>query len=367
MAPMPAPAPGGATPGRFPLAPVILVAVGLLMALVAVIVTLNDDGGGDTTETAAGGEVFLEAAADPGPEVFTDPVDPAPPASTTLPDAPAGAVPASGTAPPPGSPPYGGSGDDRVCDREQLISFLTSQPDRAAAWAGVVGVAVEDIPATVRSLTPTVLLYDTRVTNHGFSGGRATPRQSVLQAGTAVLVDGEGDPVVRCRCGNPLAAPRPLTRPAVVGTPWPDFDPEVLVAVEAGVTVTVTIEVTVTAPPGSDATQPASTEPPSTEPPTSETIPPATEPVTQPPVTADPDLDDLDREAAAGLLAAISECTTEPVTLVDVEPLEGFTGGFTITLDIGGTTMLFVYEPATGTITEGDRASADLIASCGIA
>ena len=28
--------------------------------------------------------------------------------------------------------------------------------------------------------------------------------------------------------------------------------------------------------------------------------------------------------------------------------------------------MIFVYEPDTGTISEGDRASADLLARCGI-
>jgi hypothetical protein len=32
--------------------------------------------------------------------------------------------------------------------------------------------------------------------------------QDILQAGTAVLADERGNPVVRCRCGNPLLAPR---------------------------------------------------------------------------------------------------------------------------------------------------------------
>jgi hypothetical protein len=38
-------------------------------------------------------------------------------------------------------------------------------------------------------------------------GGTAVAFQSILQAGTAVLVDSTGRPVVRCRCGNPLAEP----------------------------------------------------------------------------------------------------------------------------------------------------------------
>ncbi|MGH3907098.1 MAG: DUF6777 domain-containing protein, partial [Pseudonocardiaceae bacterium] len=42
---------------------------------------------------------------------------------------------------------------------------------------------------------------DTRVTNHGYRDGKATDRQAVLQAGTAVLVDEKGRPRVKCGCG----------------------------------------------------------------------------------------------------------------------------------------------------------------------
>lgn len=210
----------------------------------------------------------------------------------------------------------------------------------------MLGVAVDQIPAYVRSLTPTVLLYDTRVTNHGFSNGRATTLQSVLQAGTAMLVDAAGNPVVRCRCGNPLRPPVAVSQPVAVGTPWPGFDAGVLVSVSNGVTVTVTIT-GVPASTASTMVAPTTAAPSTT-------------------AASGGDLTDLDREAAAGLIAAVSECGAGPVTLVDVVPLEGFTGSFTITLDVGGTQMLFLYEPDTGTITEGDRASADLIASCGI-
>ena len=232
------PSPGGTGWRRFPVLPLALVVGGLAVMLVAVLVPLVDDGGG-----RGGGEVFLEAASAEGPSPFTAAVDPAVPASSVV-AAPvagpvaapsSGVVPVSGMAPAPGSPPYGGSGDDRVCDRGQLIGFLTSQPARAAAWAGVLGVAVDQIPTYVRSLTPTVLLYDTRVTNHGYAGGRATPRQSVLQAGTAVLVDAAGNPVVRCRCGNPLLPPV-VVAPTTVGTPWPGYDAGTLVAVSQGVT-----------------------------------------------------------------------------------------------------------------------------------
>ncbi len=325
---------------RAALVPIAVIVVGLLVTIATVVVTRNADGGAE----AAGGEIFLETAAAVGPEPFTEAVDPAVPASNVVPAtidpglaAPADVVPMSGTAPPPGSPPYGGSGDDRVCDREQLISFLTTQPERAAAWAGVLGVPVADIETYVRSLTPTVLLYDTRVTNHGFDGTGATPRQSVLQAGTAVLVDGNGDPVARCRCGNPLLPPQPVRAPTIVGDPWPGFDPTVLVAVDAGVTVTVVIEVT----------EPA------------------------PPPTATPggqgDLSDDDLLVAEGLVATVAECVAPgAVAVLDVQTVPDRTGAFTILLDVEGTEMLFTYEPDTGIITEGDRGSAELLAACGV-
>ena len=55
-------------------------------------------------------------------------------------------------------------------------------------------------------LTPLVLRTDTVVTNHGYIDGAGDAFTSVLQAGTAVLVDDYGVPAVRCYCGNPLAA-----------------------------------------------------------------------------------------------------------------------------------------------------------------
>src|SRR4051794_22752433 len=84
---------------------------------------------------------------------------------------------------------YGGTLNNSVCDKTKLIEFLESHPDKAAAWAAIEGIRIQDIRAYIGSLTPVILAADTRVTNHGFSNGRATPHQSVLQAGTAVLID----------------------------------------------------------------------------------------------------------------------------------------------------------------------------------
>ena len=71
------------------------------------------------------------------------------------------------------------------------------------------------------------------MTNHTFQNGRAVPLQSVLQAGTAVLVDEFGRLVVRCRCGNPLLEPTKVTNPVYTGPKWPAFDPTIIVIVVA--------------------------------------------------------------------------------------------------------------------------------------
>ena len=102
---------------------------------------------------------------------------------------------------------YGGTGDQQVCDRDLLAASLEAQPDKASAWADAVGIAETGIAEFIGELTPALLADDTRVTNHGFRDGRATAFQSVLGAGTAVLVDRDGKPLTRCACGNPLADP----------------------------------------------------------------------------------------------------------------------------------------------------------------
>ena len=131
---------------------------------------------------------------------------------------------------------YGGSNELSVCDAEALVAFLGDDQAKAAAWAGVLGITPEQIPDLVVSLTPVVLTTDTLVTNHGFSAGVATPRHSVLQAGTAVLVDRRGVPAVRCECGNPLLAPEVTTAVAdaeTVGSGWEGLDLARIVTVTA--------------------------------------------------------------------------------------------------------------------------------------
>ncbi|MEM9607118.1 MAG: DUF6777 domain-containing protein [Actinomycetota bacterium] len=180
-------------------------------------------------------EVYLERANSVGPDPFTDSLSftdvtvPGELRSIAFGD---GVTVVDGTAP----GLYGGTGSDAECDPAQLIAFLAQEPDKAEAWAGVQGIEVDEIPAYISSLTPAVLMEDTWVTNHGYRDGRATPRQSILEAGTAVLVDDQGVPRARCKCGNPLTEPQvpdDLDRIEFVGEPWDDFDLNEVVRIEA--------------------------------------------------------------------------------------------------------------------------------------
>ncbi|MDJ0498770.1 MAG: protein kinase [Acidimicrobiia bacterium] len=129
---------------------------------------------------------------------------------------------------------YGGTEVLTACDKDALVRFMQENVDKAAAWAGVQGIDVDDIPEFIDNLTDMILQVDTRVTNHGFRNGIANPINSVLQAGTAVLVDVFGIPRVRCFCGNPLLPAIELSASATVrGTQWPGFDLGNTVVVQA--------------------------------------------------------------------------------------------------------------------------------------
>jgi uncharacterized protein DUF6777/fibronectin type III domain protein len=142
---------------------------------------------------------------------------------------------------------YGGTTEEASCEVEKQIRFLEENPDKARAFAQTLDVAQRDLPRHLRSLTSVVVRADTLVTNHGFVAGRATPFQSVLQAGTAVLVDDKGLPRVRCACGNPLTPPATLKGTAhFSGTAWRGFNPNRLIVVEPSLqTVTVLVIVDV--------------------------------------------------------------------------------------------------------------------------
>lgn len=127
---------------------------------------------------------------------------------------------------------------------------------------------------------------DTRVTNFGYTTERLTSRQSVLEAGTAVLVDDRGVPRVRCACGNPLGQPLSGHQASEYeGQPWPQFTPEhaieitpadtsILLAEQASPTSEPDPHNTNAAPPGPAVPPPATAQPAQTIQP-AETMEPA--------------------------------------------------------------------------------------------
>ncbi|HEY0411491.1 MAG TPA: DUF6777 domain-containing protein, partial [Candidatus Dormibacteraeota bacterium] len=184
------------------------------------------------------GEIVLQPASAAGAHPFTATVVTGRPAAA--PAATTGAAPARGDGPARpaitttrGSQPglYGGTRGTATCDPQQLVAGLQQRPVRAAAWAEVEGIVPGDIPAFAGGLTAVVLRGDTRVTDHGFLTDHASSYQSVLEAGTGVMVDHFGVARVRCAGGSPLTPPVPVTvNPRYVGTRWTGFAP-------AGVTV----------------------------------------------------------------------------------------------------------------------------------
>ena len=179
-------------------------------------------------------EVFLQAANSSGQDPFTEST------AKNSAAAPLSAAPAASTAPAnevrgvDGGAPglYSGTKNSASCDVEQQIRYFQGAPDRNRAFASQAGVQPSGVPAYLRSLTPVQLRADTRVTAHGYRDGRTTTYQSVLQAGTAVLVDGHGVPRLRCACGNPLAPPvAQQTTPRTTGAAWPGYRPSNVVVV----------------------------------------------------------------------------------------------------------------------------------------
>jgi hypothetical protein len=132
---------------------------------------------------------------------------------------------------------YGGTRNHSTCDADKLVTFLDQNPAKAAAWATTLGIQATQIRSYVSGLTAVTLRTDTRVTNHGFVNGRADPIQAVLEAGTAVLVDKYGEPVVKCYCGNPLTAPVRYTTPTYVGPLWSEFSATHITIIQQSTTI----------------------------------------------------------------------------------------------------------------------------------
>jgi len=210
---------------------VLVVLGGGLIGAVLGLVTACPPGNSD--------EVFLDAADSAGTNPFMagGAVTPTPAPAANLPTPPLVARTGPGEAAYSGTTPglYGGTQNASTCNTDQIITYLETNPDPAAVWAGVLGIQPVTIRAYLTGLTPVVLRTSTRVTSYGLGRGRAIPSQVVLQAGTSVLVEASGLPRVRCGSGNPLAQPRPASpsspSPRYRGTPWPGFSPATVIVI----------------------------------------------------------------------------------------------------------------------------------------
>ncbi len=220
-APPPPPASGGAqTRNR-----VLWVIAAVVVVGAAVIAAILLAGGDSEKKTASKGkEVLTEPISSTGANPFS------PPTGTDYNNMPA--VKTSGVSTQQGGQVglYGGTQNQAQCDKTQLVTFLQQHPDKGAAWASTLGIQQSEISTYVDGLTSVLLRSDTRVTNHGFKNGHVTTIQSVLQAGTAVLVDDKGEPVTKCYCGNPLTSPVPYPR-VYYGPRWSGYNPNSLTVI----------------------------------------------------------------------------------------------------------------------------------------
>jgi len=132
---------------------------------------------------------------------------------------------------------YGGTRNISSCDARQMVAYLQQNPSKATAWAATLGISTSQISTYVSKLTNVLLRTDTRVTNHGYVSGQANGFQAVLEAGTAVLVNQYGEPVVKCYCGNPLTAPTLLASPIYTGPTWSGFSTTNITIIQQSTTI----------------------------------------------------------------------------------------------------------------------------------
>ena len=91
-----------------------------------------------------------------------------------------------------------------TCNPTKLKTQLAANPSAAAAWAQIIGIKTTEINTYIDTLHSETITTPLQVTNHDYESGQPRQLQSVLDTGTAVLVDNKGIPRVRCACGNPL-------------------------------------------------------------------------------------------------------------------------------------------------------------------
>jgi hypothetical protein len=329
---------------------------GLVILLVAAIVvgTIVITGGSDDSASAA--EVELQPVSSAGanpfmPSVGTDEAGVTPPPAATS----AGGNVTQYSGDLPGL--YGGTRNVSSCDAEKMVVFLEANPDKARAWAGALNISTTEIRTYVSGLTPVILRTDTWVTNHGYVDGIANEIPAVLEAGTAVLVDKYGYPVVKCFCGNPLTVPRVYSSPKYTGPRWPAYTPTTIIIIQKTTVIIDTFTLVdpktgqpFARPAGSTGTRdgnapgttPTTTTAPTTTRPPAGTLPPVT--VAPPTAPQGPTLEQQEQAAAALVNRASTECFPFPPPILNASSIDyGFS-------DVTPTSFVIT---ATAQLTEG--------------
>ncbi|MGH9157101.1 MAG: protein kinase domain-containing protein [Acidimicrobiales bacterium] len=217
--------------------------VGLVAILIALALSGGQGGGGSTPKPSAAmaSTIVLVGAAFSAQDPWTTTEAIPEPIPAGLPPGGTGATrgaTVSVTAVAGATPGLYGGRAEPVCDVDGLVRSLSSA-EVAVPWLAAVGAGT-GVDAFFGTLTDVVLINDTRVTSYWRRAAGGVKFQSVLQAGTPVLVDNSGVPRVRCAGGYPLGSPEPAqAAPDYVGDAWAGFDPEAMKVVVAREVVTV--------------------------------------------------------------------------------------------------------------------------------
>ena len=117
----------------------VCIAIAAILATVVVLVVGggDDNGSEEATASTEQQEVFLAPSASPGTDPFTDSMT-APPPTSTVPQATVApsSLAGSGFTSVDGAHVglYGGTPNSASCDTQQMIDYLSQNPDKARAW-----------------------------------------------------------------------------------------------------------------------------------------------------------------------------------------------------------------------------------------
>lgn len=131
---------------------------------------------------------------------------------------------------------YGTGGEADACEASDLANLFVDEAEHTRDFAEIIGVDPEEMSSYIMGLTSTYLARDTWVTNYYLDdAGQLASYQSVMEAGTAVLVDSYGVPRVRCASGSPLQERNEDLADPRSGEPtWEDYNGKDVVSVAPG-------------------------------------------------------------------------------------------------------------------------------------